>query len=237
MLRRDFVRALVSAVLSSRLLRAQQAANPAPSLPAPVPWTLGLNPRTPLPHTEVAEGIAQAGARFFTSRQMATLTRLSEVLFPAMNGKPGALDAETPQFLDFLVGKSPEPRKRMYIAGLDWLDAESVRVHKLPFARIDATQAGALLQPLLRSWMSDHPPTEPHAEFINVAHTEIRSATVNSKAWNEQLAKDSEESTAVALYWSPIDPAQHGIASGCAPIPHGAFGAPKAGHAIPVIPR
>jgi hypothetical protein len=169
---------------------------------------------------------------------MAALTRLSEVLLPAMNGRPGALEAETPQFLDFLVGSSPEPRKKMYTEGLDWLDGESMRKHTLPFAKLDAGQAGALLEPWLQSWMSDHPPTEPHADFINVAHGDIRAATVNSKAWSEATSTVTEESTTVALYWEPIEPIGHEAAgSGCAPVAASALGAPKGGHAMPVYPR
>jgi hypothetical protein len=170
---------------------------------------------------------------------MATLTRLSDVLLPPINGKPGALEAETPQFLDFLIGSSPARRKTLYAEGLDWLDAESVRKYKLPFAKLDSEQAGALLEPWLRPWMSDHPPTEPHAEFINVAHDEIRAATVNSKAWSEMPSTASEESTAEALYWWPIEPMGHESAggSGCAPITASALGAPKGGNAMPVYPR
>jgi hypothetical protein len=196
-----------------------------------------LNPATALPHTAVADEIAEAGARFFTTRQMATLTRLSEVLLPAIDGKPGALEAQTPQFLDFLIGDSPAPRKKLYIGGLDWLDAESLRKYKLPFAKLQTEQAGALLKPWLRPWMSDHPPAEPHAEFINVAHGEIRAATVNSKAWSEAPPADSEDSTPVGLYWWPIEPLGHGAGSGCEPIRPGALGAPKGRQSMPVYSR
>jgi len=56
---------------------------------------------------------------------MATLTRLSDVLLPPIGGKPGAMSAGVPAFLDFLVGESPADRKQMYQGGLDWLDAEA----------------------------------------------------------------------------------------------------------------
>ena len=236
MRRREFVRVLVSAVFSSRLLRAQRAGNPQLPLPAPVPWTVGLNPQTPLPHPAVAEGIAEALPRFFTPGQMGTLRRLSDVLLPAMDGKPGALEAETPQFLDFLIGSSPDKRRKMYTGGLDWLEMESQREYKLPFARLEAAQAGAVLEPWLRPWMSDHPPVEAHAEFINVAHSEIRAATANSKAWSE-AASAEEDSRGEGLYWSPIEPLLHGSGSGCETVQSKALGAPKNGHSIPVYPR
>ena len=237
MLRRDFVRTLLTSVLAPRLLRGQQAANPAPPPPAPVPWTLGLNPKTPLPHTVVAEEVAEAAAKFFTPQQMSTLSRLSDVLVPAVKSKPGALEAETPQFMDVLIGNSPEPRKKLYTAGLDWLEAESKKKFKLPFAKLDSEQAGGLINPWLRPWMSDHPPTESHAEFINVAHEEIREATVNSKAWSDVESTVGEESTATALYWSPIEPVERAVGPGCLPISAGVLGAPKSGHSLPEYPR
>jgi hypothetical protein len=98
MLRREFVRAVLVAGFAPRVLRGQ-AASPAPPPPAPVPWTQGLNPKTPLPHTEVADGIAEAERRFFTPVQMVTLMRLCDVLMPPIGNKPGALQAETPLFL------------------------------------------------------------------------------------------------------------------------------------------
>ncbi len=64
MLRRDFVRVAVALGLAPKWLLSQQATG-APPPPAPVPWTLGLNPTTPLPHTRVADGIAQDRRAFF----------------------------------------------------------------------------------------------------------------------------------------------------------------------------
>ena len=41
MLRRDFVRAVIAVGAAPKLLLGQQAANPAPPPPAPMPWLLG----------------------------------------------------------------------------------------------------------------------------------------------------------------------------------------------------
>src|SRR3984957_7135179 len=119
MLRREFVRAVVSVSIAPRLLLSQQGVSPAPPVPAPVPWTLGLNPKTPLPHTEVVDGIAETEVRFFTLLQMETLEPLCDVLFPPLARKPGARQADTPRFLDFLIGSSPQQRKQLYTGGLD----------------------------------------------------------------------------------------------------------------------
>jgi hypothetical protein len=236
MLRRDFVYAFVSASIAPKLLLSQTA-SPLPPPPAPVPWTLGLNPKTPLPHTEVVDAVAETEGQFFTAQQMATLRRLCDLLLPPIGGKPGATQAGTPLFLDFLIGSSPDPRKRLYKGGLEWLDGETQKTHHVPFAKLSDEQAGALLNPWLRSWMSDHPPTEAHADFVNIAHDDIRTATVNSQAWSEIPSGEAQESTPVGLYWSPIEPDIYGTNPEHGGAPVHVLAAPKTSHPIPEYSR
>jgi len=226
----------VSVGVAPKLLLSQQTANPAPPPPAPVPWTLGLNPKTPLPRTQVADDVAQSEVRFFSPLQMATLTRLAEVLVPPMGEKPGAIEAGTPLFLDFLIGSSPQARRHVYTVGLDWLESESQRKFKLPFAKLDDAQADALLKPWLRTWMTDHPPNEAHTDFVNIAHHDIRTATVNSKGWTEVPPAGGQERAEVALYWSPIEPDLHVESIGHVPSSR-SMAAPKAEHQSGSYPR
>ena len=205
MRRRDFVRAMIATAAAPKLLLAQ-AVSPAPPPAAPVPWTLGLNGATPIPNTQIEDAVAQAGLRFFTPAQMATLERLSDVLVPPLGDKPGAVQAEAPVFLDFLIGSSPADRGQMYRGGLDWLDAEAKKQFSKPFAQLETAQADRILQPWMRTWMPDHPPIEAHADFLNIAHADIRAATVNSKAWSDTPSSPALESTPVGLYWYPIEP-------------------------------
>jgi hypothetical protein len=210
MKRRDFVRALITATFAPKLLSGQQADH-TPTPPAgPVPWTRGLNPQTPLPVTEAAVDVAQADFTFFSAAQRETLQRLSDVLMPAIGARPGALQAKTPEFLDFLISSSAEERKKAYSLGLDWLEASAQGRFKKPFAQLEADQIDALLKPWLRTWMTDHPPTDPHAGFLSVAHDDIRNATINSKAWNYAVSADPDESTSESLYWSSIEPDVYG---------------------------
>jgi hypothetical protein len=233
MLRRDFVRAVFAVGAAPKLLLGQQAANPAPPPPAPVPWLLGLTAKTPIPHVEAADQVAVAELHFFTPQQMATLTRLSDMLFPPMGDKPGAVQAQTPMFLDFLIGKSPDMRRKMYSEGLDWLDAEAKKQFNLSFEKLRDAEADALLKPWLRTWISDHPPEETHADFINIAHDDIRTATINSKAWFVVPEVGAEPRTTQELYWSPIEP----DISERANVPPHVQAVPKSGYSMSSYPR
>jgi hypothetical protein len=236
MLRRDFVCAVISISFAPRLLLSQQTANPAPPAPAPVPWTLGLNPKTPLPQTEVVDGIAETQQSFFTPIQMASLVRLCDVLMPPIGNKPGALQADTPLFLDFLIGGSPAARKQVYTGGLNWLDSDSQKRYRKAFAKLDDGEADAILKPWLRTWMSDHPPAELHADFVNIAHEDIRTATLNSKAWSEATSSDAQASIPNGLFWYPIEPDIYS-SSGSMRMPVHLIDAPKAAHTIPAYSR
>jgi hypothetical protein len=238
MKRRDFVRALVSFFVAGKAARGQQRLNdPTLPPPAPVPWTLGLNSQTPIPVTKLADEIATAQPDFFTPVQMRTLTRLCDVLLPPLNGKPGAVEAQTPMFLDFLIGSSPEQRQKVYAGGLDWLEEAAQAEYKTPFAQLDDMQAGETIKPWLRTWMSDHPPTEAHADFINVAHDDIRSATVNSKAWNDVPSVGAEPKTEEGIYWLPIEPDVYGENPAYAHTSPHVLAMPKGGQKIPIYPR
>jgi hypothetical protein len=238
MKRREFVRSLVSLFVAAKAALAQQRLNdPTLPPPAPVPWTLGLNSQTPIPRTELADEIAPAKLSFFTPKQMRTLTRLCDVLLPPLNGKPGAVDAQTPMFLDFLIGGSPEPRQTAYAGGLDWLDEMAQAKYKTDFAQLNDAQTGEVIKPWLRTWMSDHPPAEAHAYFVNVAHDDIRNATVNSKAWNDVPSVGAEPKTEEGIYWLPIEPDVYGQNPAYAHTPPHVLAMPQGGQKIPVYPR
>jgi hypothetical protein len=239
MRRRDFVQALVSFFVAGKVASAQQQRFNDPTLPppAPVPWTLGLNARTPIPATGLADDLATAELRFFTPLQMQTLSRLSDVLLPPLNGKPGAVQAQTPMFLDFLIGGSSETRQKTYTGGLDWLEEQAQSRYKKAFAQLDDAQAGEVIKPWLRTWMNDNPPTETHADFINIAHDDIRGATVNSKAWNQVPSVGAEPSTETSIYWLPIEPDVYGENPAYAHTAPHVLAVPKNGQKMPVYPR
>ena len=214
MRRRDFVKAMMAASVSAKAMLGQQTAPTAPAAapvaPLPVPWMRGLMEVKSLPTTMlVADAVAETDVHFFNDHQMSTLRRLSEVMMPPLNGYPGAVDAGAPEFLDFLIGASPADKQQMYQSGLDRLDAEAKQKFSVPFAKVSASQADQLIRPWLRTWMTDHPPTEPYARFINLTHRDIRTATTNSQAWSEAVKTAGQKDPDLGLYWYPVDPDIH----------------------------
>jgi hypothetical protein len=222
MRRRDFVKGMVAVPLTARTLLGQQKESqpvavpqtPAKAAPPPAaetaptrPLRRGLLEFQGAPITSsVPDLVANTEAHFFTDAQFETLTKLSAILMPPLNGYPGALQTGAPEFIDFLIGASPVDRQNLYRSGLNRLNADAKKQFGIPFAQVSAAQASTLLTPWLRTWMPDHPPQGKYEQFINVAHQDIRTATMNSQAWSVAATSSGERQPGIGLYWSPIDP-------------------------------
>jgi len=188
MQRRRFFQSVATAAAAAEAVPAQQ---PAPAKIA----------------TVAPEAAAAATTRFFTTRQFATLKHLSNLLLPPANDRPGAIDAGAAEFLDFLIGVSPQPRQQLYRSGLDFLDTESRRLFQKPFPEISDDQADKILRPLLAPWTYDLP-VNPRQRFVTEVRADIRTATNNSKEMS-QVASSSRRRRGPggsAPYWFPIDP-------------------------------
>ena len=229
MKRRDFVKGLAVATATASTALGQQqpppqAQNPPPAANAVDPGTMAVNPsaassrqamsrveamarfRTPNIPVSQPDAVAVTDARYFTPVRYATLVHLCEIMMPANDDYPSAIKAGTPEFLDFYMGASPDQQQTMYNNGLDQLNADCMKQFNIPFAKADAKQADALIRPYLKGWMNDHPPREGHVRFVNLAHRDIREATINSPAWAIAAEAVGERTPGVGLYWHPIDP-------------------------------
>jgi hypothetical protein len=225
MRRRDFVKAIVAVPVTAIPIFGQNATpTTAEKTSAPQSTSTAAAPPTPetapkqvaepqsfgfqspaIPST-IPDVIATTEQHYFHAENMATLRKLGDILLPPMNGYPGSTQASAPEFIDFLISVSPVERQKMYRSGLDRLNAEAHKQFGIPFAQVNAQQADALLRPWLRTWMVDHPPAEPFARFINVAHEDIRTATMNSQLWSIAATSAGERAPGIGWYWSPIDP-------------------------------
>ena len=193
MQRRRFMQTVTTAGAAAGALPAQQTARPPVAEPVKI---------TTVP----ADAVAEPAQRFFSPRQFATLTRLAALLQPASNGRPGAIEAGAPQFLDFLIGVSPQPRQDRYRDGLNFMDAEAVRLFRKPFEQIDDAQADKIIRPLLAPWTFDVP-ADPQKHFLTELRADVRTATQNSKEMSQVPSTGRRRGVGgAAPYWLPIDP-------------------------------
>jgi hypothetical protein len=210
MQRRDFVKAILAATATTPAALAQKTEKlppPVAKAPAPEPWMRGLLGAKQLPMTVLAsDTLAEVTPNFFNATQTATLRHLCELFQPAYKGAPGAIDAGAPEFLDFLIGVSPDDRKHLYQSGLDNLEFQAQQRFHKSFASLEASEADQILKPGLMPWMSDHPPTDAFQHFVSVANQEIRMATQNSQVWSDADHAAGRPTPNVDLYWFPVEP-------------------------------
>lgn len=228
MRRRDFVKGFAVATATASTALGQQsspqAQNPPPATGVKDQGTMAVQPsaassprarnrveqmarfHTPNIPLSQPDNVAITEARYFTPGRYATLVQLCEIFMPAGEDNPSAAKAGTPEFLDFYIGASPAEQQALYNNGLDRLEADCRKQFNVPFAKADEKQADAVIRPHLKAWMNDHPPRGGQERFINLAHRDIREATINSPAWAVAAEASGERTPGVGLYWHPIEP-------------------------------
>jgi len=202
MRRRGFVKALAAVPAAPALLAQQAPTAPPVAAPAPV---RAPSEDLPVLTASMPDAAADMLPRFFTPAQFSTLRRVSDLLMPALNGQPGALDAKAPEFLDFLIGESPAERKHIYRAGLDALNQRAMEQFKKPYAGLEPAEAGVFLGPLRQPWTLEEP-GDPVAAFLRAARQDVRTATVNSREFSSVAPSGGGRRFAGGgLYWYPLD--------------------------------
>jgi len=177
------------------LLNAQQPVVP----PKPSPAAVEEIP--------VIEGIIPdfAGTtvtKFFSPVQLACFRRLSDILYPAVNGVPGALQAGAPEFLDFLLFESPRARQTLYRNGVDELESRSRKALNVSFASADQAGAEKILAPLSEPWTAE---PDSFTAFLRTAKQDVIQATQSSHEWVRIMSKRVRSAGGVGMYWFPID--------------------------------
>jgi hypothetical protein len=150
------------------------------------------------------DAAAETTPRFFNAQQFAALRKLSGILLPPLNGMPGALDVGAPEFLDFLISKSPADRKQLYTAGLNALNAQAAKRFGKAFADVEEAQAVELLAPLRQPWTYE-PPADPFARFLREVKQDVRTATTNSREYVAAGSTGGRRGGGIGQYWYPID--------------------------------
>lgn len=138
-----------------------------------------------------ADAVAEGWTKFLTPAEMKTFKELGATLVPAFEGRPGAIEARAPEFLDFLLSRSATDVQTLYRQGI---------------ARYAAKPD---LSPLNKPWTlgnapggSEHPENllDPYERFLRAAKQAFYQATVNSREW----AEANRGRGGTNLYWLPI---------------------------------
>jgi len=99
-------------------------------------------------HSILRQSTAAAGGGYtpkaLTAEQFRTLERVTDLIVPVENGKPGAVEADVPAWIDSLLAVNAELKAR-YVSGLAWLDTTMQARHLSSFVSATPEQQTALL--------------------------------------------------------------------------------------------
>jgi hypothetical protein len=177
--------------LLKRLAAAPAAVALPAAVPAPAQTSAASAPPDAFPKLSISSPeVAATGQRqFFSEQQLATLTKLCETLVPSFQGRPSAVDAGVPEFLDFFIAQSAPLTQKLYRDGLDQL------------AKTGVTDAA--LAPLRQRWTYEGP-SDPYARFLMQAKSDVLQATMSSREWSASASR-GRRAGATNYLWRTID--------------------------------
>lgn len=121
--------------------------------------------------------------RFFTREEYETVKVLADLVIPADERSPGAIEAGVPEFIDFMVQDQPELQTAMR-GGLAWLDREAEKRFDKAFVDCLETERAALLDDI--AWPERARPELSHGvAFFN----QFRDLTA-SGFWTSKIGID-----------------------------------------------
>jgi len=85
-----------------------------------------------------------AKEKFFTAREMATITLLADIIIPKDETSGSASEAKVPEFIEFIVKDMPQHQTPMR-GGLRWLDMQCLRQFEKSFQDCSAEQRIAMV--------------------------------------------------------------------------------------------
>lgn len=148
----------------------------------------------------------------FNAHQYATLQRLSELIVPADEHGPSALEVGAADFIDLLSSNNDE-LKAIYTNGIAWLDQASESRAGKPFVDAPPAAQGQLLDQIAYRKNST-PDLTPGIEFFSWVRKMVVDAYYTSKAGTEGIGykgnvgvavfKTNREALAYALKRSPV---------------------------------
>jgi hypothetical protein len=158
---------------------------------------------TPKLAASAPDSVAGGVRRFFDPDGLSALRRLGEILVPARQNTPGAIEAEAAEFLDFLIGQSPADRQSLYREGTARLNQEARSRYGKTFAGLSDSEADPILAPLREAWTYQEP-GDPFARFLRATKNDMIQATLNSRQW-AAAASGRRAASGLNTYWFPIE--------------------------------
>jgi hypothetical protein len=95
-------------------------------------------------HAQVQSAAGPYVPKALSPQQFRTLERLTDLIIPVENGRPGALQAGVPAWIDALLNVNGD-LKGLYVTGLSWTDATMAAQGATDFASATPAQQTALL--------------------------------------------------------------------------------------------
>jgi hypothetical protein len=139
-------------------------------------------------HAMASQAAAAAGGTYapktFTAAQFKTLERLADIIIPVEDGKPGALAAACPAWIDMISSENDE-LKASYAKGFAWLDAAAKKRGASDFLSAPAADQIALVDTIAYR-RNASPETTPGIEFFTL----VRRMTVDAFYTSEIGIKD-----------------------------------------------
>src|SRR5579884_120203 len=118
----------------------------------------------------------------FTDHEYKTLLRLAELIVPADELSPSALDSGAGEFIDLLCSNNSE-LSSIYTGGIAWLDVQMQRHHKVNFVDAAPEQQTAMLDLIaFRKNAVQQPELSPGIKFFEWARLMVVDAFYSSPA-------------------------------------------------------
>jgi gluconate 2-dehydrogenase gamma chain len=140
-------------------------------------------------HSAVADEKRAANGEYtpkgFTPHEFQTLRRLSDLIVPADDHSPGALDAGAAEWIDFMASNSPE-LAGIFTGGFGWLDHETQRRYGVDFVDAKPDQQTAMLDAIAFP-KNAKPEAAPGVHFFNWVRNLVLDAYYTSPVGIKEL--------------------------------------------------
>ncbi len=207
MKRRSVLQSIIAlpAIAAARATQKDLPAAKQQGLPAGPPLVPPGRNETPNTPVVPADETAAAISRTFNPDQLSALTNLGDLIVPSRNNCPGATQAGAAEFLDFLIGCSPNSRLELYRNGLDALNHAAEQKFGKSFGMLTSVQADAFLSPLREPWSFRRANDDTVPAFLQAVKGDLLRATFNSRPYIDALSQTRRPRNASDFYWRTIE--------------------------------